>query len=126
MGYMRHDALIITGGTAYPPNRDGWKLLRDTADSFTDPELFGRQGWSSLLVGPIPGVVNGDQTMVFVPDGSKEGWPESAAGDRLRLQLIEIADSHELDWAHVSFGGDDPHTAELVAFNNDERPEENA
>lgn len=59
----------------------------------------------------LPGVVNGKQTIVFAPDGSKKGWQTSAEGERLRNKLIEKLESfnyddgsNPFDFVEVGFG----------------------
>ena len=48
-----------------------------------------------------PCVMNGYHTFVMIPDGSKEGWPDSDYYDTLRQRFIDRLDCQ---WAKVSFG----------------------
>ncbi len=55
--------------------------------------------------------VNHHNTIVLVPDGSKEGWTESDEGDELRDRFIEQLKLDEYDdgsspwaWVEVGFG----------------------
>lgn len=55
--------------------------------------------------------LNGETTIVMVPDGSKEGWPESDAGDALRDSFIAELEkanyddgSNPWDFVEVGFG----------------------
>lgn len=55
--------------------------------------------------------INGKTTVVMVPDGSKEGWAESDAGDRLRdcfVKELEKANyddgSNPWDFVEVGYG----------------------
>lgn len=54
-----------------------------------------------------PGV-NGYQSFLVAPDGSKEWWPESYAGNERRKQFMEwLCDPKNpahVDWVEVSFG----------------------
>lgn len=91
MGYIKHNAVIAVTIEGYEP----------------DVEQF-RSGlpeeWRPLVVGPIPGVVNGYVSYAFLPDGSKEGWPLSADGDKYRADFMALFDIDAID---VGFGGDD-------------------
>lgn len=58
-----------------------------------------------------PSVANGCNTVVLAPDGSKEGWPDSEDGDRLREAFIRRLEedaysdgSSSWKWIEVSFG----------------------
>jgi hypothetical protein len=52
------------------------------------------------------GWMNGYSTVVLIPDGSKEGWPESGRGDNLRDFFIDRLkeDDHRWDWVEVTYG----------------------
>lgn len=102
MGYIAHDAVIVTidPSPRFPaPDIDAFRASL--------PEEF-----RPLVVGPIPSVANAYVTYVFAPDGSKEGWEDSDAGDRYREQFKDLFrgayedGSSPLDWVHVRFGGD--------------------
>lgn len=103
MGYIRHDVTLI----ATNPDRPGG--LPDI-DAFREsmPEQ-----WRPLIVGPIPGVINGDVFYAFLPDGSKEGWGDSEEGDNRRAEFRALFTTHAYedgssadDVVTVSFGGD--------------------
>lgn len=58
--------------------------------------------------------VNGHRSFMVAPDGSKEGWPESDAGDRARLRFKTYARSKSYDdgstalhWIEVFFADDE-------------------
>ena len=62
----------------------------------------------------IASTVNGYAHFVVLPDGSKEGWALSAAGDERRAALLEHLRSAAyedgsscLEWFEVSYGSDD-------------------
>lgn len=103
MGYIAHDAVIITV-MSYKINKAA-QLVDQFRESLP-------QRYQPLLVGPIPTVANGDVTYFFAPDGSKEGWPESDEGDRWRAAFMELLGfAHEdgsspYDRVAVTYGGD--------------------
>jgi hypothetical protein len=71
------------------------------------------RAWAPLVVGPFRGMVNDTLTWMFVPDGSKEGWPESDDGDAYLLEFADLfAVRHEED-------GSTPFSVVLVAFGGD-------
>lgn len=94
MGHIRHDAIIVTG----------W-----------DSERVKRgRGMAELLGLPCSAVVkshvNGYESFLIAPDGSKEGWLDSDRGDELRAKWcawIKTQPEIYLDWVHVRFGGDE-------------------
>ena len=71
MGYMLHHAIIMTSSIA----GDGFDKIIDT---------FGSRG---VFVRAM-GIINKEETLVLIPDGSKEGWDVSQEGDQLRDDLI--------------------------------------
>ncbi len=116
MGFFAHDAVlvhILGYTTSTQPNSDYPKVRFPDLDAFraTLPAEFAR-----LVIGPVPTVVNGDFTAVFLPDGSKEGRPESDLGDEYRLRFVALFGRYEdgstpFDVAVVRFGGDEPSEA---------------
>jgi hypothetical protein len=102
MGYIVHDAVVVTvsGGIDPPPDVEAFR------QSLPDK-------WRRLVIGPVEGVVNGDHSYAFLPDGSKEGWPDSDDGDQYRKQFIRLFDfayedgSTPYDVAEIRFGGDE-------------------
>lgn len=98
MGYIKHDAIIITS----------WNDEAINQAARTAHDLGLR------TIGPSDEAFNGYRTLLVCPDGSKEGWTESDEGDEKRakfvtyLNSIRHADnSSPLEWVAVSYGGDD-------------------
>jgi hypothetical protein len=109
MGYIRHDAIIVTSGD-----------IRHLEMAREEAEELG------LVCTPIASSkTNGYQSFLIVPDGSKEGWDASDAGDDMRSAWIEWVNCGGregwggiwVDWVHVSFGGDEPELARVVDSN---------
>jgi hypothetical protein len=77
MGYMRHHAIIVT--------------------SFQDDILLKAHNQAERMFGKISEIlvsdVNGYSTFFIPPDGSKEGWPESDAGDKSRSAFMDWCDA---------------------------------
>jgi hypothetical protein len=97
MGYMRHHAIVVTS----------WSEAAIRQAHATASRIFP---WVSPL---SPEVVNGYRSFFVPPDGSKEGWDESDAGDRRRAEFkawIREQDfddgSNYLAWFEVGFGED--------------------
>lgn len=110
MGYMKHQALLVTvryGGMEYAEGiRDSMLELAPT----TEPYPF-----TSLLVGPIQSLVNDYQTIVIVPDGSKEGWDTSDLVDGWIGNVIDaLAGDEHLEMVYVNYGGDEPQDASAL------------
>lgn len=94
MGVQNHNAIIATTwDNDFADLLQGWIGTR--------PDCFIRSRPT----------VNGYQTFVMFPDGSKGGWPESETGDLLRDEFVErlAKDDYEdgsspWDWVEVGFG----------------------
>lgn len=98
MGYIRHNAIVVTS----------WR----SADIEAAANYAASIGL--LVIGPSDEVVNGYRTLLVCPDGSKEGWNESNDGDRRRCDFRIWLDKrgHEdggnpLEWVEVAYGYDD-------------------
>lgn len=97
MGYMAHNAIVVTGCMDEPLEEARALAV----------EIFQ---W----VSPIsPPTITGFRSFLIPPDGSKEGWPESDAGDKAResywsaLGQLSYSDgSHPCSAVEVRFGGD--------------------
>ena len=98
MGYIRHNAIILT-----------------TWDDKTAEAVAAKCTSLALaFTGPHESAVNGYRTVVVLPDGSKEGWEQSDAGDLRRGELRRWTktlryedDSSPLAWVEVAYGSDD-------------------
>ena len=109
MGYMAHDAVIVTiSGYVLEP-RDGRPAMPDV-EAF---RISLPAEWQALIVGPAKSITNDYLTYAFLPDGSKEGWGTSNAGDEYREQFADLFafkyddGSSPFNVVHVRFGGDD-------------------
>jgi hypothetical protein len=98
MGYMRHHAIVVTS----------WKKEAIRA---AHASALATGAAVSEIVGPT---VNGYESFFVAPDGSKEGWADSEAGDAARRAIIASFKVHEyedgaspLKWVEVQFGDDD-------------------
>jgi hypothetical protein len=94
MGYIRHHSILVT---AY--NKEYVQKAWDKAN-----KLF-----PEILTPIISSLWNGYYSFAILPDGSKEGWPESDELDRLRarykrwIRTLNFDDgSSPFDWVEVS------------------------
>lgn len=81
MGFIKHNAIIVTG-VKYSPRE-----FRKAYDKAC--ELFGIEGVSNIVASQI----NGFMSFFVAPDGSKEYWDDSNEGDSKRKQLADYIDS---------------------------------
>ena len=99
MGYMKHDVVVATMSDSVAPDMDAFRA--------SIPERF-----RSIVIGPIPGVINGYVTCAMLPDGSKEGWADSDEADAIRARFVALFGqryedgSSDFDVVHAEFGGD--------------------
>lgn len=96
MGIINHNAIIATTW-----KNDEYERLKKWIKKFQpeDRILF-------LTGGPT---CNGYLTVVMIPDGSKEGWPESDAGDVLRDEFVTELEKSKHDdgsspWDYIEVG----------------------
>ena len=107
MGYLAYDAVVMNIGD---PKDTQWLYdFRDQIRAWamedeSECDLPGT--WVGTLVGPIPHPVNGGETWVLTPDGSKEGWGGSQFGDLLRDEFTRLCRANKVDFVEVRFGGD--------------------
>lgn len=98
MGYMRHDAIVVTS----------WN-----SEAIEEAASVARKLGLQVL-GPSDCAMNLTRTLLVCPDGSKEGWEESDAFDAKRSEYIEYLNSvryddnsSSLSWVALSYSSDD-------------------
>ncbi len=105
MGVIHHNAVIATVSCQKDfENMKSW--IKDLKVELT---VGGLDPKKMFIFGD--GVANDYFTIVLVPDGSKEGWPDSAIGDDLRARFIDKLNQMAFDdgsnmwrWIEVGFG----------------------
>lgn len=105
MGIIHHNAVIAT---TYGEN--SFNLMKDWIEKLQlEKTIAGLDSQKLFIFGD--GIANEYYTIVLIPDGSKEGWPDSALGDSLREMFINklketIYDdgSSHWSWIEVGFG----------------------
>lgn len=98
MGYHMHHVLIVTT----------W-----CDKSYLAVVEFAKKNDIPIVEQPSA-AINGYRSLVVFPDGSKEGWPDSDAGDNrrallgsfLRRKTNRTYVGFYVDWVEVAFGGD--------------------
>lgn len=116
MGYMCHHTIVVESW-----DRDRLEKARDKAlEIFTAYDeqlaLISKETFSGLVSPVMPAVINGSasfcvSSFYIAPDGSKEGWGTSDAGDEARKKFCDWLAStvdddggSSLKWAEVQFG----------------------
>lgn len=105
MGVMHHNAVIATVF-----NQDYFNDMKKWIEELEVEKTFvGLDPKKLFIFGG--GIANDYHTIVLVPDGSKEGWPDSDVGDKLREVFIAKLNSMAYDdgsscwrWIEVGFG----------------------
>jgi len=111
MGYLYHHAIIVTA----------WDQKYAAVWHARATGIFGMKHVSQLGE-PL---MNGQTSFCVWPDGSKEGWEDSDAGDVNREKFVAMlrersnASGEYCDWIEVGFGGDS-HTATVISHGDDE------
>lgn len=102
MGRMKPEAVVVTTASY----RDGGLPDMDAFRARLPP------AFAALVIGPIPSVVNDSVSYAFMPDGSKEHWGASDAGDKYREAFKDLFrqqhdDGSAVDkWVHVVIDDD--------------------
>jgi hypothetical protein len=96
MGHHRHHAIIV----------NGFQAEAVAAAHAEASRIF------PSVTPIVASVCNGFSSFLVPPDGSKEGWEDSHAGDARRHDFKEwlgrsISAGMFLEWVEVRFGGDD-------------------
>lgn len=95
MGYVKHDATLVT---------------IHSESALPDIDKFRESlpaEWRPLVIGPIETLINGYVSYAFLPDGSYQGWDLSDEGDVYRQQFADLFSNYLDAVVHVKFGGDD-------------------
>lgn len=98
MGYIKHHGICVT--------------------SWNGPALAEAAEYAASLgmtvIGPSEPKINGYQSIFICPDGSKEGWVDSNAGDEARRMFKAWLLDHSredwsspFEWVEVAYGADD-------------------
>lgn len=96
MGYIRHHAIIVTGNYSSDP------FYNTTQKAHNKAVELGL-----LVTDIVNGVANGYSSFMICPDGSKEGWKTSDEFDTKREKWLQWAKTQLINFAHISYGGDD-------------------
>jgi len=122
MGYIRHHGILVTGTYGEWAEKAHKEAVRIRDEIGTG--IFGPCVAISELAGPM---VNDTWSFAVFPDGSKEGWGESDAGDSfrerfmawLRGQMYEDGSS-PLGWVVVQYGDNECET-KVIADSDEAR-----
>lgn len=104
MGYIAHHAIIVTAET---------RSIR----VFHAQAVATFAGTCAKVTAPTEAGMNATSSFLIAPDGSKEGWADSDAGDAARAAFIDYLTADQyycVDWVEVRFGGDDSDTQTYV------------
>jgi hypothetical protein len=101
MGYIKHDAVVAVTNDY---SRIGGKNTTALVVAFRETMS---EECRRLLVGPVSGLVNGDDFWCFLPDGSKEDWETSDEGQSWRDAFRALLRANApAEYVAVAFGGD--------------------
>lgn len=108
MGYIRHNAIVVTSWDEYllsEAHKKAAEIFNQVAP-ITPITPKGRNGYASFLV---------------APDGSKEGWELSEVGNVCRERFVTWLDSQRdedgstpLQWLETQFGDSQGAEAKVV------------
>lgn len=102
MGYYAHDIVIATTASYRPGGLPDVEAFRESL-----PEWMRK-----LVIGPFVDDFTEAITCIFLPDGSKEGWPPSDEAAEARTRFAELFNQRYEDGSScdvvvaVTYGGD--------------------
>lgn len=108
MGYIKHNAIVVTGWQEEDVSEARDKAIEIFEQCFNG-ELNVEPYGGRLVSEIVSGLVNGQYSFFIAPDGSKEGWATSDNGDNARkefLDWLQKVDNY-CDYIEIIFGGDD-------------------
>lgn len=89
MGTMHHHIAVATTWRDNDPKvKAAFERVKDFAKGFNKSDIMGL-GYETLLIGPLRGVMNGYESYIMIPDGSKEGWSTSDDANVIRGYFME-------------------------------------
>ena len=98
MGYIRHNAIVVTSWNA----------------AMIEAAACRARNMGLTVLGPSAEAMNNYRTLLVCPDGSKEGWEESDQGDQRRITFRDWLNeqryedgSTRLHWVELAYGSDD-------------------
>ena len=104
MGYIKHDAIIVTS----------------CDEKYLSPAMAKAEALG-LSVSPIvKSQMNGYVSFLIAPDGSKEGWHDSEDGDAARdawkawAREQYMRSNLLIDWVHLAYAGDEASDTRIV------------
>ena len=108
MGYIKHNAVVVTGWNEEHMNQAREKAV-ELFEKFTEEEGVVPPYGSKLISPIIGGLVNSQLSFFIAPDGSKEGWTTSDNCNYAREAFLDwLRDSYIFcEYIEVRFGGDD-------------------
>ncbi len=120
MGYMKHNAVIVTGWNRDQLNEAHSKAKEIFAEKFKDDAFI--KDASRLVSEVVSGITNGQDSFFIAPDGSKEGWDTSRmideARDEFQTWLLNHPKNYS-DYIEVRFGGDDEYSTIVRSKDSD-------
>lgn len=106
MGTIAHHAIIVTGSSE-SIERAREKAVEIFKVDPEDHELFNRIMGHPVIAGVtniVASGVNGYDSFMVAPDGSKEGWGLSDEGDKRRKELLDWLEAQgRYDYAEVQY-----------------------
>lgn len=116
MGYMKHNAVVVT-------NWDEKELKaahQKAKEVFADAKFNFKNG-ERLVSEIVYGIVNSQCSFFIAPDGSKEGWGDSTNGDEARKEFQDwlLKNENFSDYIEVRFGGDDEYDTVIRSKDTD-------
>lgn len=109
MGYMRHHGILVTTfdeKLAATAHAKATEIFGDLVTPLVEARV---NGYVSFAVLPL--------SFAVLPDGSKEGWPDSDKGDQQRETFRDWLNTQReedrsscIDWVEVQYGDDEHET----------------
>jgi hypothetical protein len=125
MDVLKEHAILVTGYYGDHIDRAHAKateLFDASGFTYCAPEGF------STVTPIMDGYVNSTRSFAILPDGSKEGWGTSDAGNEARTKMVEWLraqtyedGSNPLAWVEVQYGDETYHNSRALRSSDTDR-----
>jgi hypothetical protein len=113
MGYIKHNAIVVTGWQEEKVLEARNKAVEIFEQCFNDDEPTVKPYGGRLVSEIVSGLYNGQCSFFIAPNGSKEPCDISENGDKAREQFCDWLKNQPknnyCDYIEIRFGGDDEH-----------------
>lgn len=104
MGTIHHNAIVVVASDHDDRATKVREAVLEVAGQMPQDDTPWTTDWTQLVSPLCPALTNGYVSFFIAPDGSKEWWDTSDAGDEFREKVRAVLDEHGARYVEVGFG----------------------